>query len=98
MLIFYVNNFLIVYQSKDQVYFDEFEKKLLDWYDFQALGEAEHFLGIRIIWDRPNQKLWLIQDSYIDKIAKKYNIYINKALKTLIPLKELEQYIGNAIV
>jgi hypothetical protein len=36
---------------------DEFESKLMSKYEVQALREAEHFLGIRIIRDRPQQKL-----------------------------------------
>jgi len=54
-------------------------------YNICKLGELEHFLGIRVIRDRPNYKLWLLQDSYIEKLEKKFNIHITKVLKILIP-------------
>jgi hypothetical protein len=30
------------------------------------LGELKWFLGVRVVRDRPNRKLWLCQDSYIE--------------------------------
>jgi hypothetical protein len=53
-------------------------------YNICKLGELEHFLSIRVIRDRPNRKLWLLQDSYIEKLEKKFNIYITKVPKTPI--------------
>src|SRR5436305_9263572 len=46
-------------------------------YEIRKLGEVEHFLGVRIVRDWSQRKLWLVQDSYIDKIAKKYNITLS---------------------
>jgi hypothetical protein len=52
---------------------DEFEMRLIKEYELRKLGEAKHFLGIRILWDRIERKLWLIQDSYIDKLGERFN-------------------------
>jgi hypothetical protein len=57
---------------------------------------VEHFLGIRIVRDRPQRKLWLVQDSYIDKVAEKFNITTNKVLKSPLPSTELVPYDGTA--
>ena len=94
ILIFYVDDILTAYAPKHQSRIDAFELKLLQKYEIRSLGIAEHFLGIRIIRDRAQQKLWLVQDSYIDKMAEKYNITVNKVPKTpllsydLVPYKE----------
>ena len=72
---------------------DKFESKLMNKYEIQKLGEVEHFLGVRIVRDRSQRKLWLVQDSYIDKIAKKYNITLStKSLKTLLLSTNLVLY------
>ena len=42
------------------------------------LGELKWFLGIRIIRNRPQGKLWLCQDSYIEKITNKYHLQFRK--------------------
>ena len=38
------------------------------------MDEANWFLGIRIVRDRSTMRLWLYQDSYIDKLALKFDI------------------------
>jgi hypothetical protein len=96
ILIFYVDDILAVYASKHQDRMDEFESKLMNKYELRKLGEAEHFLGIRIVRDRPQQKLWLIQDSYIDKMARKYNTIANRIPKTPLPSTELVPFDGTA--
>jgi hypothetical protein len=96
ILIFYVDDILTVYTSKHQNQIDEFESGLIAKYELRSLGEAEHFLGIRIVQDRSVQKLWLIQDSYIDKLAGKFNITVNKTPKTPLPSTDLVLYKGTA--
>ena len=51
ILIFYVDDILAVYAPKYEDRMDEFELKLMSKYKVQALGEVEHFLGIRIVRD-----------------------------------------------
>src|SRR5580700_1247952 len=58
--------------------------------------ETNHFLGIRILRDRPNRKLWLIQDSYIENFAHKFNITVAKAPKTPLPATTPQLYSGQA--
>src|SRR5579862_4120069 len=96
ILIFYVDDILIAYSSKHQGRIDDFESKFMSRYELRKLGEAEHFLGIQILQDRSQRKLWLIQDSYIDKIAVKYNITVDKPPKTPLPSTELVPYDGTA--
>jgi hypothetical protein len=36
---------------------DEFEQKLRAKYEVRELGEAKHFIGIRIVRDRTDRKL-----------------------------------------
>ena len=98
ILIFYVDDILVAYGSKDKYQMDEFESKLLKKYELRSLGKPEHFLGIRIVRDRSQRKLWLVQDSYIDKMAEKFNITTsnNKTPKTPLPSTELVPYEGNA--
>jgi Reverse transcriptase (RNA-dependent DNA polymerase) len=52
----------------------QFKADLYSSYEFKDLGDLKWFLGIRVIRDRPNRKLWLCQDAYINKIANKFNL------------------------
>ena len=77
---------------------DEFESKLMNKYEIQKLGEVEHFLEVRIVRDRSQRKLWLVQDSYINKITKKYNITLfTKPSKTPLLSIDLVLYKGTTI-
>ena len=97
-LIFYVDDIITAYAPRDQPLMDKFEVDLLNKYEMRRMGEAEHFLGVRIVRDRPQRKLWLIQDSYIEKLAGKYNITVNlnRVPKTPLPSTELVPFEGNA--
>jgi len=96
ILMFYVDDIITVYAPKNQDRMDTFESKLLNKYEIRALGEAKHFLGVRIVRDRAQRKLWLVQDSYIDKLAEKFKITANKTPKTPLPSTELVPYEGTA--
>jgi hypothetical protein len=69
---------------------NEFEQKLLNRYELHSLGELKWFLGIRVERDRDARKLWLCQDSYIEKMAVKFNCNLTgKHPKTPLPLEIL---------
>jgi hypothetical protein len=75
---------------------DEFEQKLQAKYEVCELGEAKHFISIRIVRDRADRKLWLLQDSYIDKMAEKFHVKPIKIPKTPLPSTDLIKYEGKA--
>jgi hypothetical protein len=60
------------------------------------LGELKWFLGIRIIRDRVQRKIWLCQDLYINKIAHTFHLTDGKALATLMAMDELLPYTEQA--
>jgi hypothetical protein len=46
-----------------------FKDELAKRYELWHMGEVGWFLGVRVLRDRPNKKLWLCQDSYIKHLA-----------------------------
>ncbi|RDL36452.1 uncharacterized protein BP5553_05804 [Venustampulla echinocandica] len=96
-LFFYVDDIIAIFAPKDAVKMDQFEAKLMAKYHLRLLGEANHFLGIRILRERSTKKLWLVQDSYIQGMSSKFNVNINaKAPSTPLPTGELGPYTGQA--
>src|SRR5436309_15659507 len=69
---------------------------LLQEYDMKELGELRWFLGIRVIRDRSQCKLWLCQDSYVEKITHKYNLQHRKPSLTTISTDPLMPNTGQA--
>ena len=56
------------------------------------MRDIEWFLGIRVIRDRKAKKLWLVHNTYIKKIAKKFRVVDRKCPSTLLPGINLRKY------
>ena len=58
------------------------------------MGEIKWFIGIRVIRDRGQRKLWLCQDSYIDRIATRFTTTPGIArYRSPLPVDDLTQYV-----
>ncbi|KAL6333178.1 hypothetical protein AAG906_028361 [Vitis piasezkii] len=72
ILLLYVNDMLIVGRDIDEI--DKLKKELSKSFEMKDLGPASQILGIKISRDRTYGKLWLSQESYIEKVLDKFNI------------------------
>ncbi|KAK3011783.1 hypothetical protein RJ639_012566 [Escallonia herrerae] len=57
---------------------NEHEKKLASTFFMKDLSEAKQLLGMRITRDRKQKKLWLLQEVYIDKVLRRFNLHASK--------------------
>ena len=90
IVFFFVDDIAIIFDRHYTNKVDEIQAKLFQIYEMRYLGEVEWFLGIRIIRDRPTRRLWLSQDSYIDKLSAKFNVTNDgKFPSTPLPFEEL---------
>ncbi|KAJ6439138.1 peramine synthetase [Purpureocillium lavendulum] len=88
---FFVDDIVLLHRSKHQRAADEFIIGLKAQYEMKDLGELKWFLGIRVLRNRAARKLWLCQDSYIEKIVNQYGIAKRDHLKgNLFPSNELQ--------
>ena len=110
-LVFFVDNIYTIYHASYSFNYQEFEKHLLAKFTITALGTGTHFLGIQIIRDHTNHKTYIIQDTYIDKIASKYNmstsgkppttplpngyLELNKGIATKSQIQGYQQKVGS---
>ena len=85
-VIFYVDDIIILSKPQDKAHMLSFKDALMRKYAMREIGDMQWFLGIRIIRDRNTRRLWLCQDSYIDKIVKRYGLETRKLPET--PLSE----------
>jgi hypothetical protein len=98
LVFFYVDDIVVLSKKQHLDKLHDFESKLFKKYEIRSLGELRWFLGVRIMRDRPNKKIWLLMDSYIQKVITKYNLtprngkYPNTPMSTdeLLPSTEIE--------
>ncbi|KAK2073973.1 hypothetical protein P8C59_008210 [Phyllachora maydis] len=66
-------------------YITDLKKRLNKVYALEDLGPAAYFLGVQIIRDRPNRRLWLNQSQYIEEAVSRFNLADSKPIS--IPLQ-----------
>ena len=93
---FHVDDIVILCQTKDLFKYQQLRNQLHDRYEFRDLGVLKWFLGIRILRDREEKKLWLCQDSYVEKIVSTFHLQDVKPALTPMGGEELVPYEGKA--
>lgn len=78
IVIFFVDDVLVMHRKtiKARKEADKFVLYMETTYKIRREGDGAWFLNIRIIRDRKARKIWLVQDSYIDSLVKRYNLPI----------------------
>jgi hypothetical protein len=77
-VIFYVDDIILLSKTQDRAQMMQFKEALMQTYAMREIGDVQWFLGIRILRDRDQRRLWLSQDSYIDKIVKRFGLETRK--------------------
>ena len=73
-LLFYVDDFIILYRKEDEQEFQRISRALNDQFDIREEGELDWFLGIAVIRNRTRRCAYLSQYAYIERVAKKYRL------------------------
>jgi hypothetical protein len=81
ILFFYVDDIMTICMRENVNRMRFFEKSLMKRFEMRILSELKWFLEIRITRDRANRKIWLCQDSYINKIVTKFHLKEMKCSK-----------------
>ena len=96
VVFFYVDDIVALCRTADLPKFEQFKEALMAKYEMRYMGNLHWFLGIRILRDRKQRKLWLCQDSYIAKIAKSFRLNYEKPAKIPMNADHLIPYDGKA--
>ncbi len=98
LVFFYVDDICVLCHPSNHKAYETFKDSLLSIYNMHDLGELEWFLGIRVVRDRDERKIWLCQDTYAEKVAHKFNrVDTNiKPPRTPMSTESMEKYAGEA--
>jgi hypothetical protein len=72
LMFFYVDDIIFAYRIDRQQTTEDLIIRLNKMFEFRNLEEIKHFLEIRVIIK--NKKVYLVQDAYVDKLMKEYEI------------------------
>ena len=79
ILLLYVDDVLIVWQDVSVI---GNLKDLFKSFDMEDLGPARKILGMQILCDRKDKKLWLSQENYIERVLERFNMKHAKLVNT----------------
>ena len=97
VIFFFVDNIVALFKLQHQPKFTEFVTCLTSKYKLHDLGELKWFLGIHVIQDQTKKKLWLSQNSYVEKIAASFHVDDQSwYFITPMVIEELAPYDGKA--
>ena len=97
MILFFIDDIIVVYSSKNAFKFADFNKKLFIKYKIRVLKEIENFLNIRMFKKkRFFRRFYLAFNAFIKKITNKFYFpTIDKPFKTfLLSYINFSVYIG----
>ena len=81
-MVLYVDDILLATNDIDLLV--ETKHLLFSHFDMKDLGEASHVLGIQILRNRPSGILRLSQQTYIERILKRFNMQSYSSSRTSI--------------
>lgn len=86
VVFFFVDDIICLYRRENQKLFNAFQQRLSSKYKMSIVGEPQWFLGIRITRNRSTRSLTICQDSYINKICKRFEKALHqKEVHTPLP-------------
>ena len=80
ILLLYVDDMFIIGHDNNKI--NRLKKYLGSKFAMKDLGPAQQILGIRIMRDRKNKRLWLSQEKYIKKVLDRFNMKDAKPVGT----------------
>ena len=88
LVLYYVDDIIVTAFKFESIM--RFQAKLMASYEVRCLGSVSMFLGIRVVRNRQERKLALVQDEYIDKIATRFHIELStRVINTPLPCTTL---------
>jgi hypothetical protein len=97
VLLFYVDNILLAYHHNNRAAAEQLISSIISKYQIEDHRAAKWFLGVRIIQDQAAQTIILAHNSYIKKLAAKFDILGKGSFPSIpFPVKELRKHKGEA--
>ena len=75
-----LDDMVLAGQSTQRI--EEVKEALLQKFDVKDLGELNYFLGVQVVQDHENGKVWLGQPTFTESILKRYSMEEVKPVKT----------------
>ncbi len=94
IMFFYVDDIVFAYRTDRKRAAESYIARLKSMFEMRDMGPIKFFLGVRVI--QTTGSIYLVQDTYIDKLVKDYKINTNsKVPPTPLPIGGIEPFDGD---
>jgi hypothetical protein len=77
LLLFFVNDNVLLNDKRYNTQANKFQMKLFNRFEMKCLKKLKWFLRISITRDKTSRKVWLFQESHVEKLINKFNISLD---------------------
>jgi hypothetical protein len=95
-VVFYIDDVQLLYYKDNEAEAQALLTGIKGAYKLHDLGDIKWFLRVRVVRDQAAKKIWLAYNTYIKKVAKRFNLINRKCLSTPLPFFELKKNTGKA--
>jgi hypothetical protein len=81
----YVDDMIMMAEDPEEV--KAFKAEMKTKFHMKELGSITHYLNLRIVRDRPNRHVYLLQDTYVKKMLHKFGLAESASKSTPLPVK-----------
>ena len=74
IVFFFVDDIIIMFHDRHQEEWQRIERGLKNHFKLTGGKEASWFLKMRITRDRANRLIWLSQEQYVEKVARRFEL------------------------
>ena len=92
IVFFYINDIIIYYRKKNKTKARITISELQTKYVMNVLKSLKWFLEVHILQDKAKKLLWLLQETYIDKLTNQFVIDMTDRLSETSMTEELFSY------
>ncbi|TIC91628.1 Retrovirus-related Pol polyprotein from transposon TNT 1-94 [Colletotrichum higginsianum] len=92
ILVFYVDDFKVIYHKSHEKEADRIINGIKDKFELKE-SPPEYYLGVRIIRNRQRRKIYLLQDAYAERTAKRFDLTDGLPPSTPLPKRSDQCYI-----
>jgi hypothetical protein len=96
LVLFYVDDIVLLFHKRAAREAQEVIDGMKRSYELHEMGDCKWFLGVRVLRDRKAKTLSLIHDTYIEKVASRFELTEGRAPSTPLPTMNFVKYEGQA--
>ena len=80
IILLYIDDMMVAGNNKNRI--SNLKIQLAEEFEMKDLGVVNQILGMKVLQERKNKKVWLSQKGYVEKVLRCFNMQNAKSVST----------------